>query len=573
MLNEVHRQKIQYFNSIVNNSNENVAINYLNQANWNEVKAVQLFYDNASLSNSMSQNIRQPSNPSNNFKYVKAMKECQFYNDNNTGLFSQAFSFIKTTLGIKNNNSQICDNLNGIVNGLVKGTDEFLTKLRDKKGIIILYTPENYQELIDNILLINQEYMFDTIIFPIINNSDEGENLIQQLNINKFPSFIFCKYKNERIFYVTDIIQKKLNINQFKNCLSQLAQINNNNNHVNNINQPRYNINNNWQYNNQYNDDRININNRNNYEYLNNSGIQPNSQNYPNNINNKNQKNYPQSEIKLNTSQNNSNSNNINKKKEYIPDIRDYDLDGSLSFSYLNQSHNNNNNFNYGLNNNNNNLNNNSINKNNNSNFNNNYNINNSNNNINNSNRNINNNSINLNNNNNFNNSNNNINISDSFQNIPITDSFIRRKQDDEMKKLEEMEEEKERKEKEEEEKKRIEEEKEKEKLKTEKEEKELFSQLIPPEPDDNNPDKCVIIFRLPDGQKNIQRKFLKTNKISLLYDYIKSLGREIYSEEQYNNFSIIQTFPFKNFEDKLNNTLEEEGLYPNSVLQIKESN
>ena len=65
----------------------------------------------------------------------------------------------------------------------------------------------------------------------------------------------------------------------------------------------------------------------------------------------------------------------------------------------------------------------------------------------------------------------------------------------------------------------------------------------------------------------------MKTNKISVLYDYIKSLGREIYSEDQYHTFSLIQTFPFKNFEDKLNNTLEEEGLFPNSVLQIKENN
>ena len=31
---------------------------------------------------------------------------------------------------------------------------------------------------------------------------------------------------------------------------------------------------------------------------------------------------------------------------------------------------------------------------------------------------------------------------------------------------------------------------------------KELFSKLLPPEPDDNNPDKCIIIFRLPDGEK-----------------------------------------------------------------------
>ena len=73
--------------------------------------------------------------------------------------------------------------------------------------------------------------------------------------------------------------------------------------------------------------------------------------------------------------------------------------------------------------------------------------------------------------------------------------------------------------------------------------------------------------------KKIYKRKFLKTNKISVLYDYIKSLGREIYSEDQYHSFSIIQTFPFKNFEDKLNNTLEEEGLFPNSVLQIRENN
>ena len=65
----------------------------------------------------------------------------------------------------------------------------------------------------------------------------------------------------------------------------------------------------------------------------------------------------------------------------------------------------------------------------------------------------------------------------------------------------------------------------------------------------------------------------MKTEKISVLYDYVKSLGKEIYSDEDYQNFSIIQTFPFKNFEDKLNSTLEEEGLFPNSLLQIKLTN
>ena len=148
----------------------------------------------------------------------------------------------------------------------------------------------------------------------------------------------------------------------------------------------------------------------------------------------------------------------------------------------------------------------------------------------------------------------------------PLSDAAIRNIQDNEMKELEKMEEEREKKEREEKEKKRKKEEEKKKIEKEEKEDKELFSKLLPPEPDDNNPDKCIIIFRLPDGEKNIQRKFLK-------YDYIRSLGKEIYTEEDSHSFSIIQTFPFKNFENKLNNTLEEEGLFPNSMLQIKENN
>ena len=155
----------------------------------------------------------------------------------------------------------------------------------------------------------------------------------------------------------------------------------------------------------------------------------------------------------------------------------------------------------------------------------------------------------------------------------PLSDSAIRNIQDSEMKELEKMEEERERKEREEKEKKRKEEEEKKKMEEKEKEDKELFSKLIPPEPDDDNPDKCIIIFRLPDGEKNIQRKFLKTDKVAVLYDYIRSLGKEIYTEEDSNNFSIIQTFPYKNLENKLNNTLEEEGLFPNSMLQIKENN
>ena len=131
---------------------------------------------------------------------------------------------------------------------------------------------------------------------------------------------------------------------------------------------------------------------------------------------------------------------------------------------------------------------------------------------------------------------------------------------------LERMENEKKEREKKEE----LEKKKKEEELRKLNEKIELIKKNLPEEPDDSNPDKTIIVFRYPDGEKNIERKFLKTHTIQILYDFVESLGREIYTEENLNKFILIQTFPFKKYEDK-EKTLEEEGLYPNSVIQIKE--
>ena len=48
------------------------------------------------------------------------------------------------------------------------------------------------------------------------------------------------------------------------------------------------------------------------------------------------------------------------------------------------------------------------------------------------------------------------------------------------------------------------------------------------------------------------------------------SLGEEIYTEKQYQNFSLHQPFPPKKY-DNMEFTLEQEGLYPNALVQIKE--
>ena len=98
----------------------------------------------------------------------------------------------------------------------------------------------------------------------------------------------------------------------------------------------------------------------------------------------------------------------------------------------------------------------------------------------------------------------------------------------------------------------------------------EILKKKFEKEPDKDNPDICIICFRYPDGDKRKERRFLKNNKIKDLYDYIESLGNEIYTGDGNGVFSLYQPFPPKKYEN-MENTLEKEGLFPNALIQIKE--
>ena len=98
---------------------------------------------------------------------------------------------------------------------------------------------------------------------------------------------------------------------------------------------------------------------------------------------------------------------------------------------------------------------------------------------------------------------------------------------------------------------------------------KEALTKIVE-EPDVDNPDITTICFRYPDGERIKNRRFLKSHKIQNLYDYVTSLGEEIYTEKENKNFSLYQPFPPKKYEN-MENTLEQEGLVPNAVIQIRE--
>ena len=491
--------KIATFNLLVNNDNDDIAVNYLTLTNWDENEAAILYNKenkgaNAKLINQNNLNNINPNfyqndinniippddniifdqppffgkiNPNNNFQVkntniskLNKYAECPIFTD----------SILDGLKFWKIDNRGYCQNFEKFKN-IIKLYKVFINNLKTKVGIIYLYnksTLNNALTILRN--LNNNEQVKDLlnqrcVIHPMIDGCLESSSIVKSLKINNFPTMIICLYKNEINFCVVGKINNIMNnIPLLTQKLIEAQDL---------LNEIKKNYQNANLYRNAINRINNNINN-----IINNKG-QINKNNNNNNPNN----NINKININNNIINNNPiNNNNSNAQGNILDDPRNYLMDDD---------------------------------------------------------------------------------IIKNDTNTYMTDGDILKKQEEEMKSLERQEEEKKRKKKEEEERKKREEIEEKNKIEN------LLKQL-PEEPSDDDPNKCTIMFRFPDGEKTVERKFLKTDKISLLYLYIKSLGREIYSDQNEKDFSIVQPFPFKNYNDLQNNTLEQEGLFPNALLQIR---
>ena len=613
-------RKVQYFCQKIGDNNLERAERYLTHANWNEDIAVRIFFQNHPNYYPNQQNFIQDFQNLQNFQpqlpppsQISNRNRPQLPNNrpqlpNNQKISKE--NYLEFLIGDVLINNKYKNQMNLEYFNYLKenlkcfeinfGT--FLRALKEKPGIIIVFKAETFNILKEQIKAINenQDIMNKCIIFPVLNNFPIGNEFCQQLSIITFPCYFFCKYKDEKNIYITDRMEGAFDKNFVfnsvsknmpqlkKNFLNSKTNINVNNKIIKNENNKKEKNN------------LINNLKKDNYFDINNikRGIPSTHRKVNNNNNNdsKNKKNLfnNKNEIKENNNDNKIKNNNIN-----INNNRN-----NIVIKNSNTSINKNNNI---INNNEKKINNN---KNNNIIINNiieeqkikeniNQNIQKNNNYIgyedqnmgdfflgnsndllklfaddkNNSNNNINNDFINQN--------QNNISINNSAKKnedvladsiYQLTDAQVLEKREREMRMLEKQQEEKEKKE-EEEKRKKMEEEKRIQKIKKDYEDEAEFAKMIlSQEPDESNPDICKIVFRSPDGEKQIERRFLKTDKIASLYNYVKSIGREIFTEPDSKDFDILCLgFPPNNLGDKKNNTLEQEGLFPNSILQIRE--
>ena len=563
MENIDYTEKILTFNLLVGNSDEDKALKYLTKANWDETKAAILYNkDKESKINKSSfydyydykpiSNTNRINNINNNdylFSSYNNINNINNYSNFNDILFGSKNKKTKVDLNKLNNypefpifekkfihkfaimkvdNNKYYRNFSFYLKCTLSYSD-FIYKLKNNVGIILLFsdsTVENAVTVLRNITrneltrdLINNK----TVILPLSNNTLEGSQLCKRLQLrnkrNDFPTILICFYKNERNFaLIGDIRNVMDNLHNVSNTLLQAFDLFIEDRSSDPFTSP---------FSSSIDPPKSNRNkkiNSNPFDYSDNFILSSNSNKIINDniINNNNIiNNINQPNNFINDYQNDNINNIINQPNNLIDDYQYNNIINDFSNS-------------------------NSIRKSNNSN-----NLINDNNNY-------------------FSEGQNRYSKTKRDSYSFLTDGEILAKQESEIKKLENMVEQK-----------RLEEEK-KEKEKKEEEDRknqeelmqkmqvESLIKLLPKEPSDEDPNKCTILFRFPDGEKVVQRKFLKTDIVALLYLYIKSLGREIYDDNNENHFSLIQSFPFKNLDNVQNNTLEQEGLFPNAMLQIK---
>ena len=259
-LREAQQKKIDYFCEIINNNNIAQAEYYLNKSNWDENVAIQLYYNKPDYNLNYKRNIQNTDNIPRE-KIIKRIESAKFTNKKNNNVNinknnnihiennqeNKYFEFnIKNLVrdepkkGIRFTHDK---NLLYIKNNLKNVETDFkifLNKLINAAGIILIYREENIQIIKEQINNINslREKIGNYIIFPTNSNSKEGLEFSLGLTCISFPSYIFCKYKNDSNIFITDRMEGAFDKSFLENSVYKIISSLNpkDNKDINNLN-------------------------------------------------------------------------------------------------------------------------------------------------------------------------------------------------------------------------------------------------------------------------------------------------------------------------------------------------
>ena len=236
----IQRGKIKYFCERTGVKDYKKAEQYLNENEWDEIFAVakyKNFHQNNNYNNNYyplqnNQNYMNQFMPPTDIKHNNRPK----INDDNKKKDDKQNNYLEIKISeplLKNSHDSgtYSDPLNFISKNLksvARTIDSCLKQLNNKGGIIIIFNEESFNRLKGQIKNINESMMYEDImkeivIFPALNNSPIGRELVRKLMIISFPTYIFCKYKDNKSFYVSDKMEGAFEMSFFIDCYLKIS--------------------------------------------------------------------------------------------------------------------------------------------------------------------------------------------------------------------------------------------------------------------------------------------------------------------------------------------------------------
>ena len=221
-----YAEKIENFKLLVENQDDEIAINYLQKAKWDESIAANLYNEEKSL-------IYNPESTSttiiNEIDKVdmKKYKVIPIPYPQKIGFIGSFFCIFKAFP-----KNDPCIEFFKSISDIKTYLDDFITNLKEKIGIIIIYNQNNVEQIkkLANGLIelsINEEIKdIKKVILPIFDKSDTGQELIKNAKINQFPTLLLCKYKNNKNLYIIDKIESPIDIKILGQKLKNLYSLN-----------------------------------------------------------------------------------------------------------------------------------------------------------------------------------------------------------------------------------------------------------------------------------------------------------------------------------------------------------
>ena len=221
-----YAEKIENFKLLVENQDDEIAINYLQKADWDESIAANLyneektlFYNPDSTSTTIVNEIKKVD--------MKKYQEIPIPYPQKMGFIGSFFCIFKAFP-----KNDPCIELFKPISDIKTYLDDFITNLKERIGIIIIYNQNNFDQIkiLANGLIelsLNEEIKdIKKVILPIFDKTDTGQELIKNAKINQFPTLLLCKYKNNKNLYVIDKIQSPIDIKKLGQKLKNLYSLN-----------------------------------------------------------------------------------------------------------------------------------------------------------------------------------------------------------------------------------------------------------------------------------------------------------------------------------------------------------